>query len=124
MNVLVNYVMIKKRKIYLFNVIIVVYVLIVQIIMIYIVNVNVLYVKFNLLKLLLPLKVMAQVPLLYLAWRYGKDTASLAGILALSLTLFLMFNPVAWTYQYLLVVFLLILGWMFHSFQPASPSPT
>ena len=83
-----------------------------------------LLVKFNLLKLLLPLKVMAQVPLLYLAWRYGKDTASLAGILALSLTLFLMFNPVAWTYQYLLVVFLLILGWMFHSFQPASPSPT
>ena len=81
-------------------------------------------VKVNLLKLLLPLKVMAQVPLLYLAWRYGKDTASLAGILALSLTLFLMFNPVAWTYQYLLVVFLLMLGWMFHSFQPASPSPT
>ena len=64
---------------------------------------------------LLPTKVIAQIPVLFMAYHYGRSTHALAGILALSLTLALMLNPVAWTYQYLLVVFLLLIGWMFRS---------
>ncbi|KMP11209.1 hypothetical protein UR09_04020 [Candidatus Nitromaritima sp. SCGC AAA799-A02] len=72
------------------------------------------FAKFHLEKFLLPLKAAFQLPVAYLTFRYGHNTSALAGILALSLTLVLTFNTVAWTYQYLLVVFLLILGWIFH----------
>lgn len=72
------------------------------------------FARFGWFDLLLPLKAATQLPILYLIWRYGDKTSALAGILALSLTLVLMFNPVAWTYQYLLVTFLLIVGWLFN----------
>jgi hypothetical protein len=73
------------------------------------------FVKFNISELLFPIKLASQFPLIYLTFRHGQNTSALAGIMALSLTLVLAFNPVAWTYQYLLVVFLLILGWVFRA---------
>ena len=72
------------------------------------------FAKFHLEELLLPLKLATQFPIVYLTFRYGHTASALAGIMALSLTLVLMFNIIAWTYQYLLVVFLLIVGWLFH----------
>lgn len=75
------------------------------------------FAKFNITRFLRPVQVLFQIPLLYLAYRYGKRIDSLCGILALSLTFMLLFNPVAWTYQYLLVVFLLILGLCFRDTQ-------
>ena len=40
-------------------------------------------------------KVLAQIPVLYMAYNFGRSVHALAGILAISLTLVLMFNPVA-----------------------------
>ena len=57
--------------------------------------------------LLRPIQALLQLPLLALALRYGDRTDKLAAILALSLTATLLFNQVCWTYQYLLVLFLL-----------------
>ena len=71
------------------------------------------FAKFHLEELLIPLKLATLIPVIYLTFRYGHATSALAGIMALSLTLILMFNTIAWTYQYLLVVFLLITGWLF-----------
>ena len=70
----------------------------------------------------LPLLWLLHIPVLALARRYGFRTDALCGILALSLTVQLLFNPVAWTYQYLLVVFLLILGLFFQSVGTADPA--
>lgn len=81
------------------------------------------FARFGWIDLLLPLKAVAQIPILYLVWRYGAKTSALAGILALSLILVLMFNPVAWTYQYLQVIFLLIAGWLFRENYAGHLSP-
>jgi hypothetical protein len=71
-------------------------------------------VKLNLEFLLRPAQIVLQAILLLFCLRFGKSLNVLAGFMALSLTAMLIFNPVAWTYQYLLVVFLLILGGIFY----------
>jgi len=71
------------------------------------------FAKFEFVDLLFYFKIIPQLLLMYLAGQYGQRTPVLVGLLALSLTCLLAFNPVAWTYQYLLVVFLIILGWFF-----------
>jgi hypothetical protein len=71
--------------------------------------------KLNLTGWLRPVQVLLQIPLLVLAYRYGNRIEAIVGVLALSLTIMLLFNPVAWTYQYLLVVFLLIMGLYFRN---------
>jgi hypothetical protein len=71
--------------------------------------------KLNLTGWLRPVQVLLQIPLLVLAYRYGNRIEAIVGVLAFSLTIMLLFNPVAWTYQYLLVVFLLIMGLYFRN---------
>lgn len=70
-------------------------------------------VKFGFYQWLVPLQIVSQFIILYLVYEHGRKTYALAGILALSLTLVLIFNPVAWTYQYLLVIFLLLIAQMY-----------
>ncbi|OGS21270.1 MAG: hypothetical protein A2252_08370 [Elusimicrobia bacterium RIFOXYA2_FULL_39_19] len=69
--------------------------------------------KLNLTGLLQPIQVLLQIPLLFMAYKHGKRIEVILGILAVSLLCFLLFNPVVWTYQYLLLVYLLILGLYF-----------
>ncbi|HNW93375.1 MAG TPA: hypothetical protein PKM88_10750 [bacterium] len=58
----------------------------------------------------LPLQLLLQAGLYAAAVRRVHTPAALAGALAIALTLLLLLNPVAWTYQYLFVGLLLLLG--------------
>ena len=80
------------------------------------------FLKNNLTFLLHPIQLTIQIFLMVLVFKKGDKTESLAGILALSLTGMLLFNVVAWTYQYLLVSFLLFLGTYFRSIREAEES--
>ena len=72
--------------------------------------------------MLFPLQVLGQLILLVLAWRLSRTRRSagnLAAWMALSLTVQLAFNAVAWTYQYLLVGLLWILAFRTEPFAPS-----
>ena len=69
--------------------------------------------KLGLTAALRPLQVAGQLVLWWVAFRHADRADRMAAVLALSLTWHLLFNPVAWTYQYLPVVLLLLLGLCF-----------
>ncbi|MGH7772837.1 MAG: hypothetical protein ACREQA_11465, partial [Candidatus Binatia bacterium] len=73
---------------------------------------------------LLLLQAFLQVMLLIVAFHMNNSLSALCGIAALSLITQLLFNPVGWTYQYLLVVNLLILGSVFRAGAENQPEPS
>ncbi len=69
--------------------------------------------KYGLAGWLFPTQAFLQCILIFVCYRFVRGVEGLAGILALSLTAILLFNGVCWTYQYLSVVFLILLGMLF-----------
>ncbi len=80
------------------------------------------FMKLGLAGLLRPLQFLLQLSCLGLVFLYGTDGARLAGIFALGLTLQIVLNPVAWTYQYLLVLLLMLYGWGLKISAPSGPT--
>ena len=77
-------------------------------------NLNPFFYKLNMVKFSQPIGALLQIPLLILAFKQGHRMDALCGILAGSLTVTLLFNlGPTWSYQYLLVAFLLITGFVF-----------
>jgi hypothetical protein len=78
--------------------------------------------RFGAAALLRPIQGLLQIPLLALALKFGDRTDKLAAIMALSLTATLLFNPICWTYQYLLVLFLLSAAVVLRCSRPETPA--
>lgn len=73
--------------------------------------------QYGLASWLMPIQFLLQMVLLAITLRSIRSVDRLCGILALSLTLQLLFNTVCWTYQYFLVVFLIILAILFRGIE-------